>query len=251
MWEDQQLFISAVYASTNYLTRRNLWSELENLKANNHGPWCYIGDFNVVLGAHEVKGSHLPRKTPCDDFKAWTETYNLLHLPTRGAEFTWSNGRKLAAHTQKRLDRSICDDNWISYWNSSSCYTLTKCHSDHHPLLLIMKKGAKSHPSPFKFLSMWPDHPDCSRLVSEIWAKPVAGCPMYILSQKLKSLNNELKVWNKTVFGDINLRVEHALAEVDMIHEQISSGGLTDDLKVQEEKAQMDLQQAISYEEQI
>lgn len=71
--QDQHVFFSATYASTAYVTRRELWSELQALQQAYVGPWCYIGDFNVVLGAHEKRGGNLPLQISCDDFRNWTE----------------------------------------------------------------------------------------------------------------------------------------------------------------------------------
>lgn len=65
-------------------------------------------------------------------------------------------------------------------------------------------------PTSFKFFNMWTMHSDCRRLVEEVWKRPFYGCPMVVLSQKLKALKKELKVWNKEVFGDVNLRVDLA-----------------------------------------
>lgn len=66
-------------------------------------------------------------------------------------------------------------------------------------------------------MSMWSEHQDCLRLVTEVWSRKVDGCPMSVLAQKLKNLKKELKVWNKDVFGDINERVKMAQIEVDAI----------------------------------
>jgi len=30
------------------------------LKDRSHGPWCYIGDFNAIMGAHKKKRGQLP-----------------------------------------------------------------------------------------------------------------------------------------------------------------------------------------------
>lgn len=62
-------------------------------------------------------------------------------------------------------------------------------------------------PSTFKYFNMWSQHPYCKRLVEEVWNRPFLGFPMAILSQKLKALKKELKVWNKEVFGYVNLKV--------------------------------------------
>lgn len=67
--DDQDVFISGVYASTSYLLRRHLWSDLSALQNSFSGPWCILGDFNSVLGAHETRGSNLPLQVAFEDFK--------------------------------------------------------------------------------------------------------------------------------------------------------------------------------------
>jgi hypothetical protein len=81
---DNTLAFSAIYASTNYQTRKNLWTKLNYLQSLHDLPWCFIGDFNVILGSHEHRGRTPPPRLPMEDFKQWTDTYNLIHLPTSG-----------------------------------------------------------------------------------------------------------------------------------------------------------------------
>lgn len=57
MFDRQELFLSAVYASTSYISRRHWWNDLTVLHQNHPAPWCFIRDFNLVLSAHEYKGS--------------------------------------------------------------------------------------------------------------------------------------------------------------------------------------------------
>lgn len=79
-----------------------------------------MGDYNAILGAHEKRGQNLPLRISCDDFRAWTDSCILTHLVTRGAEFTWSNGRRGNALSERRLNRVVCNDGWLDYWNSVS-----------------------------------------------------------------------------------------------------------------------------------
>ncbi|XP_019435878.1 PREDICTED: uncharacterized protein LOC109342329 [Lupinus angustifolius] len=136
VFENQQVFISAIYAHTNYLRRRDLWAELLALMSSSSGSWCCIGDFNVVLEANECRGNHLPNRVACDDFRSFTDDGILTHIPTRGAEFTWSNRRRGHAHTEKRLDRAICNDSWLSSWSHTSCCSMPRLSSDHHPIMI-------------------------------------------------------------------------------------------------------------------
>ncbi|XP_019432709.1 PREDICTED: uncharacterized protein LOC109339680 [Lupinus angustifolius] len=91
--EGKDLFIAAVYGTTSQMLRRALWEELKLLILANHGPWCCLGDFNVVLGIHECRGMRLTPTSPCADFKNFIDSSNLIRLQTKGASFTWSNRR--------------------------------------------------------------------------------------------------------------------------------------------------------------
>lgn len=70
---------------------------------------------------------------------------------------------------------------------------------------------------------------------------------MFILSQKLNFVKEELKQWNKLVFGDVNQKVDDALAAVECIQQKTAVEGYSNDLHTQENVAQMDLQQALTF----
>ncbi|XP_045810732.1 uncharacterized protein LOC123905142 [Trifolium pratense] len=114
-----QFFVAAIYASTSYVHRRKLWIKHSNLQIIHKGPWCFIGDFNTILGAHEHRGNTTPASTPMNDFFDWSNSNNLVHLPTKGVNLTWSNGRRGDRHIENRLDRSICNLDFIDayIWN--------------------------------------------------------------------------------------------------------------------------------------
>lgn len=46
-----------VYAHTSYIQRRSLWSDALDVISAFLGPWCFIGDFNAVVGANECRSS--------------------------------------------------------------------------------------------------------------------------------------------------------------------------------------------------
>lgn len=77
--------IATVYASNCHVTRRNLWNTLASLMDDDQ-PWCFIGDFNVILGCHEHKGGFLPAKGPMADFKCGPTqiTYSIFLLLVPG-----------------------------------------------------------------------------------------------------------------------------------------------------------------------
>lgn len=63
---------------------------------------------------------------------------------------------------------------------------------------------------------------------------------MQILSQKLKILKSELKIWNKTIFGDIHNQVATSIAKLDDIQKIINIHGCTDSLMKQVKLAKVE-----------
>lgn len=104
LYENSQVFLSGVYASTSHVIRRELWYDLTALQQNYNGPWCFIGDFNTILRAHEKRGVCLPNPISWEEFKTWTNNSNLTRFLTRGSEFTWTNLRRGRAHIDMQLD---------------------------------------------------------------------------------------------------------------------------------------------------
>ncbi|XP_019450653.1 PREDICTED: uncharacterized protein LOC109352923 [Lupinus angustifolius] len=223
--------------------------EVHQIFLNFPGPWCCIGDFNAVLGSNECRGAHLPKKTSSNEFKAFSDSANLTHIVTRGAEFTWSNRRRGSAHTEKRLDRALCNDDWLSEWSSITCCTLPRSNSDHHPLLLCASGTIKVRQPNFKFQKMWLLHHGLRDIIKSNWDTRVVGCPMFVLASKLKNLKVVLKHWNKEVFG--NLRVKDALSKVDEIQQCLNLSGEDHDLREQENLAQQELLYALKIEEEF
>ena len=175
-------------------------------------------------------------------FQDWTDAHNLLHLPTRGAHYTWSNGRRGRRHTQRRLDRSICNQEWLDLCGTTSCSAIIKNRSDHYPLLLEFKTFEGSLSSNFKFLQMWAKHENCRDFIAACWQERVVGCPMLLLKDNLCT-------WNLEIFGNIHSHVKEAEDKLQSIQHQINSSNPTDDLLNQEKHAQCDFDKVLERQE--
>jgi len=247
--ESKVVAFSAIYASTNYIKRRQLWSSLNSLQSQHTLPWCFIGDHNVVIGSHEYRGSYTPARLPMEEFLGWLEANSLYHIPTRGSEFTWSNGRRGNRSTEKRLDISICNQQWLDLCFSFSSSTLTKHKSDHYPLLLEFQITSASFASQFKFQQMWALHPDCKDIITSSWNSNIIGSPMYILNTKLKNLKTTLKVFNKEVFGDVHASVKTVEDKLNQIQSDINLHGPNDTRLNEEKIAQTNLELCLKQQE--
>jgi hypothetical protein len=238
--------LSAIYAATTYLKRRKLWNSLNALQNQHTLPWCFIGDFNSILGAHEHRGRVVPARIPMEEFQKWTDDFNLIHLPTSGAEFTWVNGRRGVRFTERRLDRAVCNQAWLDMCTSLNVSTLTRYKSDHCHILLDFKLNMVSVASQFKFLRMWSTHPECENIIKDCWNVVIIGCPMYILCKKLKLVKEKLKIWNKSSFGNVHELVQAAEIHLNHIHDQLNLNGPSDELLNDEKLAHADLEPALN-----
>lgn len=86
-----------------------MWDSLISIQHSSTLPWCCLGDFNAILRVHEQRSNFQPIKSHMHDFQAWTDNNNLIHIPTKVANYTWSNGRRGRFRIQRRLDRAICN----------------------------------------------------------------------------------------------------------------------------------------------
>lgn len=204
-----------------------------------------------MLGAHEYRGKGLPLQIASNEFRLWTDCNAFTHILSRGAFYTWSNGRRGRDFTEKMLDRAVCNDEWLNFWSSVSCCTLTKSASDHFPILLDLKKENRAFSSSYKFMKMWSFHQDCAKIIEDAWPQSFVGCPMYVLSQKLKAMKVKLKEWNLSVFGNIQNNVVSAMKKVDEVQSLIDMNGFSDSLVDQEKDAQMELVKALHFEEEF
>ncbi|KAI9154331.1 hypothetical protein LWI28_024522 [Acer negundo] len=72
--------------------------------------WLVVGDFNVVLGAHEALGSRSPARGSCEDFRLMIDDFDLVGIRSQGARFTWVRGRSNRTRVERRLDRVLVND---------------------------------------------------------------------------------------------------------------------------------------------
>ncbi|KAK3199213.1 hypothetical protein Dsin_022628 [Dipteronia sinensis] len=200
-------FIPFVYAATTVTARRHLWDDMLSLSSSVSGPWLDIGDFNAVIGAYKKSGGVIPSAVSCKEFQSMSDSCNLIHMPTSGSLFTWTNCSASPFRIEMHLDRSHYNLSWLDVWPSSYCLTLPRTVSDHNPLIFNGLQHSSYGSKPFRFHNMWFEHGHFKDIVTSSWlSSPSCICPMKSLITKLKYLKGYLKSWNFSIFGDVHLK---------------------------------------------
>jgi len=78
----------------------------------------------------------------------------------------------------------------------------------------------------FKIFKTWTTHADCRPFLLNIWKKQVVGSGMHRLQIKLLRVKDVFRVWNKSVFSDVQRQVTLAKEEVECIQALIDVEGL-------------------------
>ncbi|XP_058092497.1 uncharacterized protein LOC131238936 [Magnolia sinica] len=198
--EDGKIWL--FYKSARVL-RRSLWTDLALLSSSVQGPWAVCGDFNAVVADLERRSRRVVDRASSIEFADAINSAGLLDTGFSGSQFTWSNNQSGNARVWARLDRVLINASWSMSFPHFKVSHLPRIHSDHAPLLLSLPRLLSGGPKPFRFQRMWTQHEEFLNVVKLAWNKVKSSHPVYNVLSKLKQVKQDLKIWNKEVFGNI------------------------------------------------
>eukprot|EP00261_Vitis_vinifera_P033865 XP_019075108.1 PREDICTED: uncharacterized protein LOC109122518 [Vitis vinifera] len=203
---------TGVYGPFSKEEREWMWEELGAIRGIWEDPWCIGGDFNVTLSLRER--SNQGRLTSAmRRFAQVVDELELIDLPLQGGMLTWSGGRNNQAWA--RLDRFLVTQGWLEHFNEVVQCRLPRPTSDHFPIVL-MGGGIRRGPSSFRFENMWLKVDGFSDLLRGWWQEiEVRGRASVRLATKMKVLKQKIKVWNREVFGRLEVNKNSALQQVE------------------------------------
>ena len=187
-------WVTAVYASPIPAVRKQLWHNLGEIANRTQEPWLVEGDFNTILYAFEKKGGANKKSSVCSLFKNWFQSYNLCDIEFKGPRFTWSRG-----NLYKRLDRVICNGEWLNKYTEKMVLLLPEVDSDHRHVLVkfsetdVVSKANK----PFWFVLVWPTNENFGNVVASNWNSNTDYVEM------VRDFTSKISKWNKVTFGNI------------------------------------------------
>ena len=113
-----------------------------------------------------------------------------------------------------RLDLFLVSKDWETHFSGVMQCTLPRLVSDHFPILLD-GCGVRRGPIPFRFENMWRKEKGFKEMLKSWWQGfNFSRSYSFILTEKLKALKTNLKIWNKDVFGKMGVNKRLALDRV-------------------------------------
>ena len=86
----KNFFFSFVYGASDRKGRKDLFTQLEGIKAHIKGPWLIMGDFNYIANLDERIGQR-PRIYELEPLRKCVEACDIHNLKITGRFFTWTN----------------------------------------------------------------------------------------------------------------------------------------------------------------
>ncbi|GLT46628.1 hypothetical protein SLA2020_203720 [Shorea laevis] len=215
--EEVPCYFINVYSPCEKQEKRKLWAELlELIQEHGGGNWCIGGDFNAIRFKEERQGRWYD-SGEMREFNKFIQDRELIEIPLIGKRFTWV---KVDGSAMSKLDRFLMSEEFLLNFPNVSQRALKRDLSDHCPILL-KNTEADWGPKPFRSLDCWLQHENFEDFVKDKWSSfEVEGRGGVKLKEKLKKLKQELKIWNREVFGHIEKNIEEAKEEINRLDEK-------------------------------
>ncbi|CAJ2631177.1 unnamed protein product [Trifolium pratense] len=142
-----------------------------------------------------------------NNFKQFVDDMEVVDVPVLGKKISWFSHDGLS---MSRLDRFLLTDGFIGKSGITGQWIGDRDISDHCPVWTLCSQNNWG-PKPFRVVNGWLEHPDFKEFVSY----NVQGKKAFVLKEKLKLLKESLKIWNKEVFGILDLNIEKTVKDIN------------------------------------
>lgn len=103
-------------------------------------------------------------------FKECLDASSMIEIGFSGLRFTWTNRREIQALIQERIDKFFVNSQWCLMYPEARVVHLTRCHSDHCPVLMEMQPRLNENRRKlFKFQTCWLSNCNFPTNVTQAW----------------------------------------------------------------------------------
>lgn len=168
-------------------------------------PWVLLGDFNALSSTEDrygafVRVSEIVLMLECMNY------CQISDVKANGRLFSRNDKQEGDRRMYSRINRVLATQEWVDLFDLAEVSFMPKGDYEHTSMLLCIYPECNVK-KPFKFHNMWCQHNFVIEVVKEAWSKKVKGCPMFIVFQKVKLVNQTLKELNRSDIGDIEVVV--------------------------------------------
>lgn len=110
-----------------------------------------MSGFNIILDSRG-KGNKRVDRNAIKESERWIQKMDVLYIPSREFEFTWSNKKEEYNRIYNRIDHMFCNEEWNNKFHNYHLDYETPTFSNHSPGVLSAKMTKNLGPKPFKFI---------------------------------------------------------------------------------------------------
>ncbi|KAF4355150.1 hypothetical protein F8388_026075 [Cannabis sativa] len=167
--------LTCFYGNSDASQRRFSWELLRNIKREIHGPWLCVGDFNEIVSLAEKNGGRVRSAGAMEEFREVIDDCRLIYFSSNKSDLTWCNGHE-SNTVMERLDRGLCNEEWLLSFDGADIQVLDWWESDHKPLVVDMplvndenKEAKNTKKGRFHFEEAWCEEDQCKEIVEKNW----------------------------------------------------------------------------------
>nr|POF00550.1 putative ribonuclease h protein [Quercus suber] len=195
-----------IYGPPHVNGRARFWKCLEDLVSAFASPWLVMGDFNCVNSNVDKRGGRYLGEASTRSFSNFVHGTGAIDLGFIGSRFTWSNKREGLANIKERLDKAVCNQEWLCLFPKAGVKHLVAPSSDHAPIILDTHMDQSVRARPFRFEAMWTRDDSSAGIVEKAWQGVVEGSQCFKLARKIQQTRIDLQVWNRNHAKMIEIR---------------------------------------------
>ncbi|GJY93983.1 RNA-directed DNA polymerase, eukaryota, reverse transcriptase zinc-binding domain protein [Tanacetum coccineum] len=219
--DQKVLFCTFIYAGNKPMERRILWTELALHRNVVRGvPWVLMSDFNVALNMEDKHAGYSSMDSAMCDFKDCVKDIEVFDVNSFGLHYTWNQKPKGMGGILKKLDRIMCNTDFVDVFPGAHAIFQPYRISDHSPSVLKIPTLSAAKPKPFKFFNFLAHKENFVEMVSTNWNMNVEGHAMYQVVQKMKALKKSCRKLLHDQ-GNLHDRVNQLRTELDEVQKAL------------------------------
>lgn len=149
--------------------------------------------------SHEKEGGHRQEFMKMQGFRNLINNCGFVDMRFTGPKFTWCNKWDPQVCVWERLDHALANVEWIALYGKYKVHNLQTVGSNHRSFN-------------FQFQPAWVRHESFLNQIENSSSEQCSGSPFHQFCHKIKTCKNDLKVWNKSVFGCIGTEINKGIA---------------------------------------